>query len=109
MYMYIYTLSDIILAVYECIVCAAWYLHLLFILNIRVTRVDSKMLVMKDKKTRKEVSVPYGICVWSTGIAPTPIAKTIMERIPYQSKGWVGGNTSKETTAAEFTYMYIYI
>ena len=42
---------------------------------------------MMDKKTREEVSVPYGICVWSTGVAPQSITKTIMNRIPYQNKG----------------------
>lgn len=54
----------------------------------RVTKVNPDTLVIKDKKTKTDVSVPYGICVWSTGIAPQTISKTIMERVPYQKKGY---------------------
>ena len=60
---------------------------IVIILCVRVTKVDSRALSMVDKKTREEICVPYGICVWSTGVAPQPITKTIMNRIPYQKKG----------------------
>ena len=60
----------------------------IYSLNIaRVTSVNSRSLSMMDKRAHKEISVPYGICVWSTGVAPQPVTKTIMDRIPYQRNG----------------------
>ena len=53
----------------------------------RVTEVAAKDLCIMDKATKVTKRVPYGICVWSTGVAPVPITKTIMERIPAQGKG----------------------
>ena len=54
-----------------------------------MTEVTAKDLCIKDKLTNVTERVPYGICVWSTGVAPVPITKTIMERIPAQGKGYI--------------------
>ena len=46
----------------------------------RVTEVSADSFCVVDKKTRKAEHQPYGICVWSTGISPRPIATTMMKR-----------------------------
>ena len=55
----------------------------------RVTAVGPDEISITDKKTKDMEKHPYGICVWSTGVAPLPITKTIMERVPAQGRGSV--------------------
>ena len=45
---------------------------------------EEKNLVIMDKKTKEKREVPYGVCVWATGVAPVPITKSFMEAIPEQ-------------------------
>ena len=54
--------------------------YLSYILSCRVTEVTANDFCVMDKKTRKAEHHPYGICVWSTGISPRPIASTMMKR-----------------------------
>ena len=55
----------------------------------RVTEVTADNFCVMDKKTRKTERRPYGICVWSTGISPRPIASKMMEQFG-QGKRLVG-------------------
>ena len=53
----------------------------------RVAEVKKNSLVIMDKKTKLKEEVPYGLCVWSTGVSPTPLTKSFMGSIPEQGKG----------------------
>lgn len=61
------------------------------ITNARVERVGKNEVVYKLKSTdpnNKEPtykSIPYGLCLWSTGIAMTPFAKKLTEKLPSQA------------------------
>ena len=68
-------------------VCA--YLSHTHLFVSRVTAVGPDVISVTDKKTKVVDKYPYGICVWSTGVAPLPVTKTIMERVPAQGKGSV--------------------
>ncbi|KAI9277590.1 hypothetical protein BY458DRAFT_504523 [Sporodiniella umbellata] len=58
------------------------------ITNARVDTIEPKKVVYKqiNKETNEYEfnSVPYGLCLWSTGIAMTPFAKTITEKLKAQ-------------------------
>lgn len=53
----------------------------------RVTEVTADCITVMDKKTRKTEQVPYGLCVWSTGVAPIPLTKKFLAKVPQQGKG----------------------
>jgi NADH:ubiquinone reductase (non-electrogenic) len=53
--------------------------------NCRVTNVDEKELVIYDKKTKKKECLPYGLCVWATGVSLQPIAVELSKQIPEQT------------------------
>lgn len=38
-----------------------------------------------NKKENKKVIIPYGICVWSTGIKPIPLSEDLIKIIPNQN------------------------
>ena len=42
-----------------------------------------------DKKTGESRNLPYGLCVWSTGVAPTPLTEKFMKKVREQGKGYV--------------------
>ncbi len=46
-------------------------------------------VTVMDKKTKELRKIPYGVCVWSTGVAATPLTNKLMTRIPEQGKGCV--------------------
>lgn len=48
---------------------------------------------MLDKVTKETERRPYGVCVWSTGVAPLPITTTIIQRVTGQNKGSVSACT----------------
>lgn len=56
------------------------------IANARVTEVTEKELTVVDKATKHARAVPYGVCVWSTGVAPVPLIKKLISQIPQQAK-----------------------
>ena len=62
---------------------------LLSFLLFRVIRVGSKEMTFMDKGTHKQEVVPYGMCVWSTGVAPRPVILELMKKIPEQKTGYV--------------------
>ncbi|CAG8569872.1 10933_t:CDS:2, partial [Ambispora leptoticha] len=54
------------------------------ITNARVSKVNQDSIVYKDKLTGQEKEQPYGLVLWSTGIAMNPLTRTISERLPEQ-------------------------
>lgn len=46
-------------------------------------------VVLQDKKTKKITRVPYGMCVWSTGVAPRDLTRKLIEKIPEQKTAYV--------------------
>jgi NADH:ubiquinone reductase (non-electrogenic) len=48
--------------------------------GFRVVKVSDKDVTMKSH-SKEEVSVPYGIVVWSTGIASRPVIRDFMNEI----------------------------
>ena len=44
-------------------------------------------VIVQDKKTGVNQEMPYGLCVWSTGVAPTDLTMQFMANVPEQGKG----------------------
>lgn len=51
----------------------------------RVVKVTEKTVEVLDKKTHQTSLHPYGLIVWSTGVAPLPLTKSICESLPEQN------------------------
>ena len=54
------------------------------ILNSRVTGVDAGNVTIADKQGN-ETQVPFGACVWATGVAMNPLIKQMQEHLKGQS------------------------
>ncbi|CAG8514687.1 1415_t:CDS:10 [Ambispora gerdemannii] len=54
------------------------------ITNARVSKIKEDYIVYKDKLTGQEIEQPYGLVLWSTGIAMNPLTKAISEKLPEQ-------------------------
>lgn len=54
------------------------------VLNSRVTRVDSTEVTVVDKDGT-ETALPFGACVWATGVAMNPLLKALQGRMPEQN------------------------
>ncbi|KAF9175599.1 hypothetical protein BGX21_003209 [Mortierella sp. AD011] len=52
------------------------------ITGARVGKVNPTSVIYKDKATGKEVEIPFGICLWSTGVGMTPLVKTLVAKLP---------------------------
>ncbi|KAF8950988.1 hypothetical protein BGZ46_004221 [Entomortierella lignicola] len=52
------------------------------ITGARVNKVNEKSIIYKDKATGKEVEIPFGVCLWSTGVGMTPLVKTLVSKLP---------------------------
>ncbi|XP_028392983.1 external alternative NAD(P)H-ubiquinone oxidoreductase B1, mitochondrial-like [Dendronephthya gigantea] len=50
-----------------------------------VTKVERNCVTVKKMETNEVINVPFGTCVWSTGIAPQELTKKIMKKIPGQT------------------------
>lgn len=46
-----------------------------------VTKVTDKEICTKERATGKNVSIPYGMVVWSTGIGTRPVVMDFMKQI----------------------------
>ncbi|CAD6335755.1 unnamed protein product [Miscanthus lutarioriparius] len=49
--------------------------------GFRVIKVSDDLITMKSKSAGKEVSVPYGMAVWSAGIGTRPVIMDFMQQI----------------------------
>ena len=47
-----------------------------------VTKVEKNFMTVKNLTNGEISDVPYGTCVWSTGLAPQELIKKIMKKIP---------------------------
>lgn len=52
----------------------------------RVMSVDSNVVKLKDKATGNISTIPYGMCVWSTGIAPRQLTSHMIDKIQNEKK-----------------------
>eukprot|EP00798_Chlamydomonas_sp_ICE-L_P004949 gene4949-34725_t len=55
------------------------------VLNSRVASVGDGFVNVVNKVDNTEESIPFGACVWATGIAMNPLLKLVQERIPEQN------------------------
>jgi NADH dehydrogenase FAD-containing subunit len=53
----------------------------------RVKGVTANKVTVQDKKSGVKEEMPYGLCVWSTGVAPTDLTMQFMAKVPEQGKG----------------------
>jgi NADH:ubiquinone reductase (non-electrogenic) len=53
-------------------------------MNSRVTSINDKTMTVFDKTTSTTKEVPYGLIVWTTGVAPGPLAQQLLSKIPEQ-------------------------
>lgn len=44
-------------------------------------KVNDGSVVVKEKASEKEVDVPFGLAVWSTGLGTRPVISKYMEKI----------------------------
>lgn len=56
------------------------------ITNARVSKVNPKSVIYKDKASGKEYETPFGVCLWSTGVGMTPLVKTLVAKLPAGSQ-----------------------
>lgn len=54
--------------------------------NSRVVKVNPTSVVYKDKSTGKQEEVPFGVCLWSTGVGMTPLVKSLVLKLPEGSQ-----------------------
>ena len=54
---------------------------------LRVNKVDVELITVTDGATKQQGELPYGMCVWATGVAPLPVTKTFMQRLGYAKEG----------------------
>ncbi|KAG0316422.1 hypothetical protein BGZ97_006875 [Linnemannia gamsii] len=54
--------------------------------NSRVVKVNPTSVVYKDKSTGKQEEVPFGVCLWSTGVGMTPLVKSLVQKLPEGSQ-----------------------
>nr|AOE43307.1 calcium-binding EF-hand domain-containing protein [Rostrostelium ellipticum] len=50
----------------------------------RVTEVQPNKLVVVSKADRKTYEMPFGMCLWATGVGPRPITAKLCDSIPEQ-------------------------
>ena len=51
----------------------------------RVKEVSAHAITCMDKKTKEVYNIPYGLCVWSTGVGPRPLTSALISKVPAQS------------------------
>lgn len=57
------------------------------LVNARVNKVGDELISITDNATKEKRELPYGMCVWATGVAPSPVTKTFMQRLGYAKEG----------------------
>lgn len=50
----------------------------------RVQELREKEVIVLDKRSNTVKQIPYGVCVWSTGIAPHELTKKLQSKIESQ-------------------------
>lgn len=57
------------------------------VLNTRVAAVRQGEVTLVNSLTKEETIVPFGACVWATGVAMHPLVKQLAGRLPEGSQG----------------------
>lgn len=52
--------------------------------GVRVKKIEEGAICLQDGKTKEIQQLPYGMCVWSAGIAPRQLTKDMIKAIPDQ-------------------------
>jgi len=50
--------------------------------NSRVVAVEPNQVLIQRTDTKEKQSIPYGLCIWSTGIGTSPLVNKIREKLP---------------------------
>lgn len=58
---------------------------ILAVLNARVAAVERFSVRVVDAATNVETDVPFGACVWATGVAMNPLVKQLQQKLPEQA------------------------
>lgn len=45
-----------------------------------------KEIVVHDKNMNKQYAMPYGICIWATGVALHPLCEALIKKLPEKQK-----------------------
>jgi len=59
-------------------------LRIQVITNARVQAIDASNITYEDKVTKAKRTIPFGICLWSTGIEPTDFTKSVLQTVAGQ-------------------------
>eukprot|EP01132_Coremiostelium_polycephalum_P005421 gene5421-6760_t len=55
-----------------------------YLCNSRALEVKPDRLVVRKKGSTENVEIPFGLCVWATGVGPNKLTKHLCESIPEQ-------------------------
>lgn len=53
----------------------------------RVVSVEDGKVTLLDKASGDKCTIPCGMCVWSTGVAPRELTRSMMKKIQNQKRG----------------------
>ena len=54
-------------------------------MNARVQRVQPGQITVAIKGQSAPVNIQFGLCLWSTGVGPQPLAERLRARLPHQT------------------------
>ncbi|CAN6193413.1 unnamed protein product [Urochloa humidicola] len=72
--------------------------------GFRVVRVSDDLITMKSKSVGEEVSVPYGMAVWSAGIGTRPVIMDFMQQIGQNNRRALATNEWLRVRECEGVY-----
>ncbi|CAN6177056.1 unnamed protein product [Urochloa humidicola] len=72
--------------------------------GFRVVRVSDDLITMKSKSVSEEVSVPYGMAVWSAGIGTRPVIMDFMQQIGQNNRRALATNEWLRVRECEGVY-----
>lgn len=55
------------------------------VLNARVAAVERFVVRVVDAQTEQEMEIPFGACVWATGVAMNPLLHGLRDKLPEQA------------------------
>ena len=55
------------------------------VLNARVAAVEQFSVKVVDAQTEQATDIPFGACVWATGVAMNPLVRQLQEKLPEQA------------------------
>jgi len=50
-------------------------------MNMRVKAVNPNSVLVVDKATNETIEIPFGVCVWSTGVTGTPLCRNLSKKL----------------------------